>query len=261
MRRQNWWTRFAIWRQGGVGIAALAAGTLQALDQYEIAKKLTWLHDETVLFWSVVAAGGLVLLNTVGDVVVQQKAFAGEAERVDIHKTVMGALAAVSKTTEVVITDLGANVFVVKQRRFRKGDLLRIERIRLIDYPAMSDVVWTEGKGVIGLCWQNKRTEHVNWTPIARRWAGKPITDRQWDGIPERHKAGFSKADFMAMVGKYAEIVAVPVKNEQGEVIGVLAIDRVWRKDEAPRVLLKDHEIENLVTTAAVVLRSVLAGR
>jgi hypothetical protein len=272
MRRQNWWMRNAMWRQVTVAVFVLAAGLLQGIDRYEIWSKTKWLHKPGLLFGSIALTGVLVLANTIGDLIVQRRAHAGEGRRVDIHKAVMGALVTISKEIDIVITDLGANVFLVKRglgyRNLRIGKwslsvgrpprLERIERIRLSEYPAMSAVPWTQSKGVIGDCWERARPEYVHWAPIAKKWSGKSISDEQWAKIKPEDKTGLSRQEFMEMVGKYAEIKAVPIKNKTGNVIGVVAVDRVWRSTGHQGKLLHTEAVEDTVVGAASVLQSVV---
>jgi hypothetical protein len=270
--------RFVLQRQIVVAATVLIAGLLQAMDQNDIRKKWKWAHNDGLLFWTAVVATGLVVLNSIGDVIVQRRALAGEGRRLDIHKPVIAALVAVAADTGINITDLGANVFVVKKgigyrlgykewtvrtktwRIGRKPRLERAERIRLSDYPAMSDVPWTEGRGVIGDCWARARPEYVHWAPLAKRWSGKDITEAQWARIKPEDKAGFTREQFMMMVWKYAEILAVPIQDD-GKVVGVVAVDRVWRADGRQDSLLNITKVEDTVTSMAAVLQNVLAGR
>ena len=279
MRRQGWWTRFVLWRQGAVAVAVLLAGILQAMHRYDIKTEWGWAHSKKVLFASAAIAGGLVLINTFGDVVSQRRSHAGESRRLDIHKPVIAALVAVSSDTRLPITEFGANVFLVKKgvgyrwghkdfqirsktlRIGRIPRLDRVERIRLSDSPAMSDVPWTQGKGVIGDCWQNGRPEYVHWAPLAKRWNGKNITEEQWaTKIKPEDKAGFSREEFMKMVGKYAEIKAVPIKNGNGTAIGVVALDRAWRSNGPQEQVLNTEAVEDTITSTAAVLQNVLGG-
>lgn len=274
MRRQGWWTRWSSGRQVLAAVLVLCAGLLQTAYTYDIRPGWGWLHSHGLLFWSYTAAGTMVLVNSVSTVISDRREVAGEARRLDIHKAVIATLVALAGETATKITDLGANVFLVSspwRRRVRLGRrvlsigreprLERIERIRLADYPSMSAVTWTEGKGVIGAAWANERPEHVNWSPLASRWDGVNITDAEWDSIDDHSKAGFSRADFIAMVGKYAEIIAVPIKDEQGTTIGVIAIDRVWRREATQTPVLDTASVEEAVTSAAAVLQNVLRAR
>jgi len=275
MRRQGWWTRHALWRQIVLAVAVALGAVALAIDHNNIRPSWKWIHKDRTLFWITVSVAVLVLVNTVGDLVAQRRALAGEGRRLDIHQAVIGALVAVSQETGLLITELGANVFIAKKwfgykswtwfgRTFhlgRRPRLERIERIRLSDYPARSNVPWTQGKGVIGVCWEHGRPEYVDWAPIARRWQGKDISEAQWARISDKDKAGFSRTEFMEMVAKYAEILSVPIRNNSGNVMGVIAVDRVWRSSAPVGQLLKTESVEETVTSAASVLQSVLARR
>jgi hypothetical protein len=260
LRRRTWWVRYSLQRNVVVTTTVLGSGFLQAIERYDVFLNQSWIHSTSTQLGSVSVASFAVLLNTVGDAIIERSRRIGEDRRIDLRKPVISALAVISQQTGIFITELGANVFLLAGRGAKRR-LERVERVRLSDNPPMSNIKWTYGKGVVGRCWANGRPEYFEWKPIADRWAGKDITDEQFEAMRELHKQGLDKQEFMAMVAKYAEIYAVPIRDEFGQFIGCLTFDRQWRPDDPRRELLRGPWIEDLAATTASVLQSVLTGR
>ena len=260
MRRKGLWERHSVGRQVLVVLVVLIATGHRLTDQYHFLTEERWLHVRLGLFLTALIGAVVVLINTLGDLVVQRSSVKGEGRRTDIRKAVTSALITISEESQVPIKDLGANVFLVSRSKVRKKRLERIERVRLSETPLPSNVAWFEGKGLIGRCWNNERVEHVSWSKIARRWSGKDISEERWGSIPDADKQGFTKAEFVSMVGKYAEILAVPLQDANDKFMGCLAIDRIWRSGQPDLSVLNSSQVEGVATEAAAILRSVLAG-
>lgn len=258
MRRQSFWTRSALARTILAAIVVAAAAAYQAFDRFKLYPEAVWLHNSAALFWSVVAAGIIVVTNTVGDEVSKRAAIKDQGRRVDIYKGALSALAVISQETGVIITQLGANVFVVDGKRSKR--LSRVERIRLADVPGMSKVSWTDGKGVIGRCWKNKRIEHEDLSAKTELYGGRDITDDEWASMDAAQKNGFSKEEFVEMVGKYSEILAIPLRSTSGGVIGCVAFDRRWEGVRTPSVL-NTPAVRDIGEVAAGVLQKVVTER
>jgi hypothetical protein len=141
---------------------------------------------------------------------------------------VVSALVTISRTTGVDLAALGGSVFV--PRSFgRWRHLHRIVRSRMLDAPQQSSVQWSKGKGVIGRVWQEKREIHHNILAIGTRWKNVDITQEVFERISDDARMGFVREEFQGIVGKYAEILGVPVfaggDSASGAVIAVLAFD------------------------------------
>ncbi|MEJ1230043.1 MAG: hypothetical protein WDM88_04475 [Galbitalea sp.] len=81
-------------------------------------------------------------------------------------------------------------------------------------------------KRVIGTAWLQKKIIHMDWSRIAARWGGTAINQDQFTKLPINTRSGFTHAEFIGIVGKYSEILGVPIWNEQQtKCIGIYAID------------------------------------
>ena len=87
--------------------------------------------------------------------------------------------------------------------------------------PTKSNVRWTLGKGVIGQAWETMDlADHYTDT----EWAVMPSDRAAYDALSDDARMGLRFRDFMALRGKYAGVIALPVRGHDG-VAGVVAAD------------------------------------
>jgi len=173
----------------------------------------------------------------------------------NIRRAAETAMVRVSEITEdLPVQRMGVNVFVVRKTRWRRRPYLhRLVRSRIGLGVTRSDVVFTEGKGVIGRCWDEKRAAYCHWQPIYKRYADRTLDEAAWAKVPDKHRWGFSREDFLAMVDKYAEVRAVPLTSERGGTfLGCVALDREVGSDS--RQLLNSSAVLKILTEAAGVI-------
>lgn len=99
----------------------------------------------------------------------------------------------------------------------------RLARERFEPLPLASEVRWTLGKGVIGVCWQSGREQVVQTEKIDQRWGG--CTEEQWRNARADTRMGLPYDDYMKIANKYGTVVAVPIKDRKEHVIGVVTLD------------------------------------
>jgi len=187
-----------------------------------------------------------------------------------MQKAITAALVEISAETTISLPILGASVFRVQKRiRLTKSwpfvgwesFLFRVLHFRLSASPQPSTVVWTPGKGAIGQCVRSRRAVHKNWSPIARRYRHKPPSAAKYASLPAETKSGFTYEEFIGIVEKYAEILAVPIMSEDGaNILGVISIDRPYdpaRTDE----VLDTPAVEGIAETAVAAIRGDLDTR
>lgn len=161
---------------------------------------------------------------------------------------------------------LGSGIFVVspRDRFFRRSDqplrLSRHLRYRPSNYPQQSGVAWAPGKGAVGVCWEARKPVHRNWHNLAKKWRHvDTIADDTWTRIKEETKMGFSKSEFLSIVDKYSEILAVPIwhPEKDNKLIGIMSIDRTYLEsnDAFLPVLGSKETREDVVTTSSLVSR------
>jgi hypothetical protein len=121
---------------------------------------------------------------------------------------------------------------------------------------------WFKGKGTIGKCWELDRPVYKYWLPIALRHGNGNLTPQTFARISKDAKMEMSREEFVSIVDKYAEILAVPVKNHEGQIVGVLSVD-LARKNRTLHdgQALSTPDVEGFVTTAAAVIHQRRLGR
>lgn len=192
---------------------------------------------------------------------------ARQARRENVQKAVVAALAQIASHRQVPMLDLGASVFTVypgprwvpDKLRERWGwsrpRLERVLRFRADETPQASDVVWFKGKGTIGECWQFDKVRHKYWLPVAEAYEGKDLSAAGFAKVPNKTTMNMTQQEFASIVGKYAEILAVPIKGSDGRLVGVLSVDIARRgRTRSQGELLNGDDVERLVTTAASVI-------
>lgn len=189
----------------------------------------------------------------------------GRHERAtNMRMALVAAMAEIAEHRGVSMTDLGANVFVVNKGprwlppklRERWGwsrpHLERILRIRLTDNPQPSDVRWFKGKGTIGRCWALDKVQYMYWLPIAEKHGEGDLSDTAFKKLSATTRMEMTKQEFCSIAGKYAEILAVPLKESDGQCVGVVSVDlaRKNRRMDQGRAL-NTNDVEEFVTQAA----------
>ena len=82
----------------------------------------------------------------------------------------------------------------------------------------------------------------------------------QLRAMKEETKNGFTLEEFVTLLGKYAEVLAVPIVANGG-FIGCVALDRKWNPDEPQDVLLlADRQTKKLLGATAQTLVPALTG-
>lgn len=173
-----------------------------------------------------------------------------------IEKIVLTALLSVSEITQIPVQKLGGSVFVVRRpwRSFFRLQLIRVVRYRLSDFPAPSNLQWTEGVGAIGMAVQQKMAAHADWTEFSDA-LNTPGCDPQsiCRTVPSGQQFGLDDQQLIMMMRKYTESFAVPIFNElQNKVVGALALDIPYTPDRhgIPSVL-DNPDVERLIATPA----------
>lgn len=188
-----------------------------------------------------------------------------DESRARVQKVVVGALVQIAEECRLELSVIGGSVFRV-QRRFvwchwkkvphprRMQVLTRTVRFRLRDYPQASKVLWTTGKGPIGDVLRNRAPRHVHWAPIAKKYAkDPPITREAFKKIPKKTRDCFTYDEFVEIVGRYAEVLAVPILSEDGgKLLGIISIDRPHEEDTQKRF---GTSVKAIAETAAVAMR------
>ncbi|MDD9206725.1 hypothetical protein PU560_09635 [Georgenia sp. 10Sc9-8] len=228
---ERWWQNLVLTARFVVTAAAAAAAIVGALINSELVEWSYW----WVLAPAVIAAVG-VSVDTLTAAVRKRRAPRKQETLDAIRQASASAIKEIRDHTSLPLEAVGACVWEVRSYRplLWRPRLRRVIRFRIDTYPSPSPVDWIEGKGTIGECWLSKAPKHRHVKPIADRWCiDGAISDRDWARIPSKTKAGMSRQDFQELVGKYAEVLATPIKDQRsGALLGVLSIDLPY--DAAP---------------------------
>jgi hypothetical protein len=214
-----------------------------------------------------IATAGVVAVGALATNVIGIFKAATEGPRFDaqarIYQASVAAAAFTTRLTGIDILTMGVSVFKVKRhlavRRswcflYLRQELHRVERVRLSDLPQPTTVTWGSGKGAIGRCLATRRWQHKDWSPVVARFAGAEPTADEFDQLPEDDRSGFTYDEFVGIVHKYAEVIAVPIMSVGGSsIVGVLAIDRRYDAGLQEPVFDTD-DVRDAAETAAVAI-------
>lgn len=205
--------------------------------------------------------GLIVLVDSVWTSVATFRGRGRAARQERIRLFLLPVIREVARRHSLDVTLLGASVFRVRRHFWRpwRKRLERVDRYRMSDFPQQSKVVWVSGKGAIGEAWRKVAIEHVDWKPIQARWGnGRIKTDADWAAVPETDRWGMTRDEFMNIVDKYSEILAVPLLGANStKCSGVLSLDVPIRANVGSLVLGDDDIVEK-ATEAAAVIHNVL---
>jgi hypothetical protein len=242
-----------------LGIAAAALIVFEVLLQLNIYHDPTWVPVAV----AVVVAVGSFITNSWGTVRAATEA-RREGVRQRIQKSCIAAAALTSQITGLDMLTIGVSVFKTRRRPAARWSsrpfylqvhhLERVERFRLNDTPQPSTVRWLAGKGAIGKCVETRRWVHKNWSPVVQRFQDEAPTQAEFSQLPEGVRDGFDYDEFIGIMDKYAEILALPVMSVGGgEIVGVIAIDRPFDADRVAPAL-KNLKVRDAVemTIAAI---------
>lgn len=244
-----------------VAVAVLVLGGLVQLEVFKPSK-----------FLAIVLIGALALFTLIDNVRTAYqtvKATRRQDAVARIAMTVMGMTNAVAHQCGLTTGVVGGSVFVAKKRWILRSHIIFVIRttvlvrppqwrIRYADGPQPSRVVWTTEKGAIGQAFRSGSIVYKYWAAIAERHGGRngSIDSTSFTALSNDVKSGFAHTEFVSIVGKYAEILAVPIMSvDGGKVLGVFAIDRPYRADEPPQMLFDCSAVADSVERVAGLIR------
>ncbi|MFF7684132.1 hypothetical protein ACFZA2_15395 [Microbacterium sp. NPDC007973] len=255
------WSRLVlVMRFVAIGWAAVV-GVWSGLVYYELIDPKPSLEP-----WGWIASIVLIGVENAGTLIVRRFRSRSTDQNARIESTLKTALLQVTQSREVTYQDLGASVFVptlwsrVRRHSGAQVRLKRISRFRPAGYPQQSGVSWTGAKGVIGTALRSKTHSYTDFSPIIRRYGVDPIPLPVFNSLPGRFKLGLDLDEFNSAIGKYSEIVAIPIWQDGKDrgLIGVLSIDRAYEADESENRVLNRRATRETAATAAASIGSIL---
>ena len=235
------WVRFVTWARAG---AALWAGLITlgvVLQQLKLVPELPRLESYV---WVISLA--IIAVDNIGTLVSRKihSRWTQRSQKLDKAAVSLGvALAHHHKA--VRFEEIGVSVYVetLRSRIDRRlgirsvASLKRLSRSRPTGHPQQSGIAWTAGKGTVGMCWLEQKTIYKNWHPIALRWGEAEFEDdASYLKLGKNSRQGLDRPEFAKIIGKYSEVLAEPIWDHRKErrLMGVLAVDRVFRREEDP---------------------------
>lgn len=100
------------------------------------------------------------------------------------------------------------------------------------DHDHESPVEFMNSKGIVGECWERCSPAYRDWSSTNKRWAGRNISREEWNTPPAKQRANFTLPEFQCLVGKYSEVLAVPVMID-GRFADCIAVDLKWHPEGA----------------------------
>jgi hypothetical protein len=184
---------------------------------------------------------------------------AREGRELELHKALVSVLVEVSKVAGLDVDVPGANVWSIYTKRKEEPSLFREAHERLSGHPQMSDRAWTQGKGVIGRCWKSESPKFQDWSKLQSKFAGKTeVSEAAWGRLSDGDRWGFEREEYLDMIGKYQQIIAVPITDSQGKMLGCLSVDIPADRPSANPRCLDTAEVRLVLGTAAQGLRSLM---
>lgn len=242
-------------------LLAVASATVvmaQALDRNLPADTWRWVHSSRLQLNAALALASLSFAEALRRLYRRVSAGGESDMRKKVRNHLGTAIANVSTTTGIPPGELGCGLFMIRRHWFSEETLERVERMRLLDSIPDSLTRYVKGKGTVGKCWQLNKMQHHSWMQVNRRWSEDPPSEDRWERCQPTTKHGFTHGEWTTMLGRYAEILAVPV-TVSGTLVGVLALDRQWRRDASDSVeKLKSAYVEDAVGAVARALEPVL---
>jgi hypothetical protein len=206
-----------------------------------------WTKHGEWIFWAIIAAGVIPAAQTTIAELGEKKR-RKELEREEyLRSLLVTALVYVVRECNAVWDLTGVQVFLVTGW-WRRARQVRVAKVRLASAPPGS-VVWTKGKGVIGLCWET-RTSHTAYLDRPPFSELGTVPDYRWLEIDERTRYGLSFDEYRAFGRRYGTVIALPIMSK-GKYVGCVTLDM----PPEHRLTQPEKALEFLATTSDLVRR------
>ncbi|MBE1548137.1 hypothetical protein GGC64_002145 [Mycobacterium sp. OAS707] len=148
------------------------------------------------------------------------------AHQLDLVRAALARLVAeIQHLAQAQMSAITAHIHVVERRwpwtRADQIKLTRIDRLVFNDSFSPTDIEFGPSKGVIGTCLTSKSTTMVFMTRRSIDADGP----EDWELVPDEERIGLTWEDHRQLKNRrYGGLIAEPVKDRRGNVIGVLSV-------------------------------------
>lgn len=141
-----------------------------------------------------------------------------------IRQDLIATLTALDKLPGLDFETTSVTALLVRRqlRPFFRRYLFSVERLRMYPVSPSPGILWTKGKGIIGLCWQDRNVVAGETGAPWDLWL--QCTKQQWKKAPPDVRLGFRYKEFKAIAGKYEAVVVAPI-IVKGRFEGCVAVD------------------------------------
>lgn len=219
----------AAWAIVLAGYSALVALVL-VLDRALKETTWPWIHSNRLLVWLAGILAVVTLADAAKRAVHRVGASKAQANSIRIRNQLSTIIVTTCEIHGIPVSQVGCGLFLIQERGVKRPRrLLRVERVRLVNDLQETKVVFTKGKGAVGKCWDDSHWVHHDWSNTNARFAHhRDEVKRRWDDLSAAVTHGFDREEFVSMLGKYTEVLVVPVMiNSKFE--GCIALDRRWQ--------------------------------
>jgi hypothetical protein len=184
--------------------------------------------------------------------------------RRDGEQVLKGALMQVQRLSGLDLSKIGLHLFLVG-KKWQVGWPLRFEyqmhtvRVKMSEYPPPTGIVFTNGKGVIGLCWKTKSFQALD---VRRAYAQyMDATQEEWDKLTDDQRFGLTYDEFLRTKEHTGTILAAPLLEGMGtKYLGCVSLDApgdCFASLSTPQV---KEVLQLTATTVAALVRSASAS-
>lgn len=254
------------WKLLGALPAAAAAAQL-AIVEIPIRSAPSWVpRSDSWSLASLVVLGASALASPAAQAIRERRAQRRLQKRSITDRALRGLLIELVKLTDLPFYVLAVHVFVPEKRWSKRASvpkreerLIKFASIKIVDRPRSTNIPWTRGKGVIGQCWEKKKTVAMNVCHEFREYIKGAKGESDWkDETPEwRTNLDW---DELERVKNYGPVIAYPVLDDDGHFIACIAVDgppRQYTKLWGAR----NRDVEEAMHQASLVVGRTLEGK
>jgi len=236
LNRSRWWFRI-----GGYLLTAIAA-VVAFLAGVNVPQDF-WAKDHP---WTLIVAAAWVGFVAISESLRRERIETGARVELRIVAICKTTLVDVARLANIELTQLTVRVYVVRRSPYLLWD--RVFKcvgsitLRIIP-PQRSNVVWTRGTGIMGLCWENAELrgelKYLAGDTAGIAKAAQTMSETEWSGLSPLQRGGLNQAQ-AASLGHYGAILVYPMTDSDPKFRGCVVV-------EAPSAKLSELHREDVL--------------